>query len=443
MLLPTRTACPYRRPLRRPGRLRSRSPRDAGLWRRHDRSVQTRRSATIRTSRSPARRSASRSISTRRSPKDGGHGGRAAAAPALPERERRHVEALSLWMGGRANDAIGLMKAILAAHPRDVVLIQRLYFVYFWQGRSADMLDLTSTVGPAFEDDSYVLGLHAFSLEENRHFDEALLACRAGDGAQSEGRVGRPRHGPRALRARGQRPRHRGAAAEDPSRATTSGTSRITCSGTSPSCTWPTAATSASRRCSRACSAGSRSPSPRTCRIPCRSPGGSTSSAIRIRRAGSALAPQRARWLDLPLLLFHDLTWHGAGRRRGTGHRPTPSRSPRGARQEDAEPHAARGGRAAARRPARLRARRLRATAASGIEPIEARIVEVGAATPSARSSTTRCLPPPFAPTWRTARSRCRRRLGKRPNPGHYWTTVGRPPRGHAVMTEHSAVAGA
>ena len=103
-----------------------------------------------------------------------------ATAPKLPERERRHVEALALWMSGRANDAIGTIREILAAHPRDVVLIQRLYFVYFWQGRSADMLDLTGTVLPAFEDDSYALGLHAFSLEENRHFDEALsLAERA------------------------------------------------------------------------------------------------------------------------------------------------------------------------------------------------------------------------------------------------------------------------
>jgi len=103
-----------------------------------------------------------------------------AALPKLPERERRHIEALALWMSGRANDAIGLIKEILAAHPRDVVLIQRLYFVYFWQGRSPDMLDLTNAVLPAFEEDSYALGLHAFSLEENRRFDEALsLAERA------------------------------------------------------------------------------------------------------------------------------------------------------------------------------------------------------------------------------------------------------------------------
>ncbi len=104
----------------------------------------------------------------------------AAAAATLPERERRHIEALSLWMGGRAGEAIDLMKEILADHPRDVIVLQRLYFIYFWQGRSAAMLELSRSVLEAFEQDSYILGLHAFSLEENRRFDEALrLAERA------------------------------------------------------------------------------------------------------------------------------------------------------------------------------------------------------------------------------------------------------------------------
>src|SRR5262245_35388758 len=103
-----------------------------------------------------------------------------ASAPALTDRERRHVEALSLWVGGRAFDAITAMRAILADHPRDVVVLQRLYFTYFWQGRSADMLDLARSVGAAFAPDSYLLGLHAFSLEENGQFEEGLaLAERA------------------------------------------------------------------------------------------------------------------------------------------------------------------------------------------------------------------------------------------------------------------------
>ncbi len=101
-------------------------------------------------------------------------------AASLPPRERRHVEALALWVAGRGNEALPLMKALLTEHPRDLLLMQRLYFIYFWQGRSAEMLELTESVRPALADDSYTLGYHAFALEENRRFDEALpLAERA------------------------------------------------------------------------------------------------------------------------------------------------------------------------------------------------------------------------------------------------------------------------
>ncbi|MGH7415576.1 MAG: hypothetical protein ACREKJ_15375 [Candidatus Rokuibacteriota bacterium] len=104
----------------------------------------------------------------------------AAQAAALTGRERRHVEALRLFVSGRGNDAIPVMKEILAEHPRDMLLMQRLYFIHFWQGRSAEMLGVTTAVLPALEDDGYALGYHAFALEENRRFDEALpLAERA------------------------------------------------------------------------------------------------------------------------------------------------------------------------------------------------------------------------------------------------------------------------
>lgn len=102
------------------------------------------------------------------------------AAASLPPRERRHVEALALWMAARGNEAVPLMKEVLAGHPRDLLLMQRLYFIYFWQGRSAEMLELTQSVLPSLGDDSYSLGYHAFALEENRRFEEALpLAERA------------------------------------------------------------------------------------------------------------------------------------------------------------------------------------------------------------------------------------------------------------------------
>jgi len=104
----------------------------------------------------------------------------AAAAASLPLRERRHVEALALWVGGRAPDAVRLIKECLVEHPRDMVLMQRLYYIYFWQGRSAEMLELTQSVRHALGGDGFMLGYHAFALEENRRFDEALpLAERA------------------------------------------------------------------------------------------------------------------------------------------------------------------------------------------------------------------------------------------------------------------------
>ena len=103
-----------------------------------------------------------------------------AKASTLTPRERRHVETLALWVAGRGNDAIPLIKELLVEHPRDVLLLQRLYFIYFWQGRSAEMLELTESTRRALEGDSYMLGMHAFSLEENGRFGEAMpLAERA------------------------------------------------------------------------------------------------------------------------------------------------------------------------------------------------------------------------------------------------------------------------
>ena len=103
-----------------------------------------------------------------------------ASAATLPPREQRHVEALALWVAGRANEAIPLIQACLAEHPRDMVLMQRLYYIYFWQGRSAEMLALTESVRHALAADGFMLGYHAFALEENRRYEEALpLAERA------------------------------------------------------------------------------------------------------------------------------------------------------------------------------------------------------------------------------------------------------------------------
>jgi tetratricopeptide (TPR) repeat protein len=104
---------------------------------------------------------------------------RAAAARATA-REQGHVEALALFVTGRPPEAEAVMREHLAAYPRDLVVLQRLYFVWFWQGRFPEMLAFTEAIASHYPEGSFLLGLHAFALEEGRRFAEAVrLAERA------------------------------------------------------------------------------------------------------------------------------------------------------------------------------------------------------------------------------------------------------------------------
>ena len=99
-----------------------------------------------------------------------------AAAAGQTARERSHVEAVALLVGGRPVEAERQMLDHLGAWPRDVVVLQRLYFVWFWQGRFPEMLGLTERLLPHYED-SFVLGLHAFVLEQADRCREAVAAA--------------------------------------------------------------------------------------------------------------------------------------------------------------------------------------------------------------------------------------------------------------------------
>ncbi len=99
------------------------------------------------------------------------------AAAGQTARERGHVEAVALLVGGRPADAERAMTEHLETWPRDVVVLQRLYFVWFWQGRFPEMLGLTTRVLPHHGDDSFVLGLHAFVLEQADRCREAVQAA--------------------------------------------------------------------------------------------------------------------------------------------------------------------------------------------------------------------------------------------------------------------------
>ena len=232
----------------------------------------------------------------------GGGGARAARrASAATSRRSRSGSA------GAATRRSRVIKAILAEHPRDVVLLQRLYFIHFWQGRSADMLDLTESV--------------------RRRLRRATPTCSGCTPSASRRTGASTRRWPLAERAMALNPkdawavhamahvhyergdnaaRHRGAAAAHSSLRP----SRILQE--------PPALAPRPHAPGRGALRARGAPLPErvrrhpdhrsdpTFRIPCRSRGGSTSSAIRTRGAGSTWARRPARWLDLPLLLFHD-----------------------------------------------------------------------------------------------------------------------------------------
>jgi tetratricopeptide (TPR) repeat protein len=103
-----------------------------------------------------------------------------AAAATQSDRERSHVEALALWVTGAPGDAERAMRAHLVTWPRDLVVLHRLYYVFFWQGRFPEILDMTTACLSYYEGNSFMEGLHAFALEQAGRCGEAMaLAERA------------------------------------------------------------------------------------------------------------------------------------------------------------------------------------------------------------------------------------------------------------------------
>jgi tetratricopeptide (TPR) repeat protein len=102
-----------------------------------------------------------------------------AAAAGQSERERSHVAALTAWTSGQVPEAEKLMRAHLNTWPRDAMVLQRLYYVLFWLGRFPDMLAMTESLRGHYPGSSFVLGMHAFALEEADRCPEAISAAEA------------------------------------------------------------------------------------------------------------------------------------------------------------------------------------------------------------------------------------------------------------------------
>ncbi len=109
----------------------------------------------------------------------------AAALQGAPAtiREIAFVHALGDWLGGRPTRAAARMQVMLTLHPRDALAMKMIQAIHFVMGRPDAMRASVEGVLPAWGDHpahGYLLGCHAFALEETGEYTRAERTGREG-----------------------------------------------------------------------------------------------------------------------------------------------------------------------------------------------------------------------------------------------------------------------
>ena len=110
----------------------------------------------------------------------------AAAAPLMTradERERDHLAAAQLALDGRWREACATWDRILMRYPRDMLALISAHLFDFYRGDAHNLRARVARVLPEWDADDplypYVLGMHAFGLEECKLYAQAEQAGRA------------------------------------------------------------------------------------------------------------------------------------------------------------------------------------------------------------------------------------------------------------------------
>ena len=124
------------------------------------------------------------------------------AARALQARGQRSRSAGS-WrrrgalLDGDWNGGCLALDHVLVDHPRDALALQVGHLMDFYRGDAQNLRNRVSRVLPHWDESvpgfSYVLGMHAFGLEEMNQYAEAEAAARRALVARAQGRLGRAR----------------------------------------------------------------------------------------------------------------------------------------------------------------------------------------------------------------------------------------------------------
>ncbi|NGM86509.1 tetratricopeptide repeat protein [Parapusillimonas sp. SGNA-6] len=96
---------------------------------------------------------------------------------AANDREKRHIAAARAWLDGDFGRSSKTYGSIVIDYPRDSLALQIAHIEDFLLGQSTMLRDRVARVLPAWskDDDSYgyLLGMHAFGLEESNLYEQA------------------------------------------------------------------------------------------------------------------------------------------------------------------------------------------------------------------------------------------------------------------------------
>ena len=98
-------------------------------------------------------------------------------------REMAFVHALADWLDGSPTRAAARVQAVLADHPRDALAMKLVQGIHFVMGRPVEMRRSVEGVMAAWDDHparGYLLGCHAFTLEETGEYANAERIGRIG-----------------------------------------------------------------------------------------------------------------------------------------------------------------------------------------------------------------------------------------------------------------------
>jgi len=104
----------------------------------------------------------------------------AAATRAAPtSRERAYLAALADWLDGRPTATVARLEAVLAAAPHDALAMKLVQAIQFMLGRPVEMRTSAERLLPTWQGHparGYLLGCHAFALEETGEYARAEAA---------------------------------------------------------------------------------------------------------------------------------------------------------------------------------------------------------------------------------------------------------------------------